>query len=197
MKIEIRREPVATLSAYAEIPIAFEVSEIFDVTTESHGSQFTLAARRVAVPYVKDYDANSGEGPLQWSRRFDLSKWAFFSAFIDDARVGGAAVACETPGLDMLEGRRNLAVLWDIRVAPALRRCGVGAALFETSSTWASAAGCGELKVETQNINVAACRFYARNGCILRAAHRGVYPAFADEIQLLWYKNLTFHSTVT
>jgi hypothetical protein len=44
--------------------------------------------------------------------------------------------------------------------------------------------------VETQNSNAAACRFYARQGCVLLAANRGAYVELPDEIQLLWYKEL-------
>ena len=194
VRIEIRQETIAELAWYASIPIAFDVSEVFEVTTESDASQFALATRRVADGYVKDYDAVGDGGPVQWSRRFDLSKWAFFAAFIDGKRVGGATMAYDTPGLDMLEGRGDLAVLWDIRVAPSSRRHGVGTALFGTAVTWASDAGARQLKVETQNINVAACRFYARNGCILRAVRPGVYPEFPAEIQLLWYKDLPSHT---
>jgi GNAT superfamily N-acetyltransferase len=102
----------------------------------------------------------------------------------------GAAVVRDTPGIDMLEGRRDLAVLWDIRVDAPARGRGVGAALFEAAAAWARASGCRRLKAETQNLNVPACRFYARQGCILGAANRQAYPAFPDEIQLLWYKNL-------
>lgn len=91
----------------------------------------------------------------------------------------------------MLEGRTDLAVLWDIRVVPAARGQGVGSALFRAAESWAAANGCSRLKIETQNINVPACRFYARHGCVLEAAHRGIYPNLPDEIQRLWYKDLT------
>jgi len=47
------------------------------------------------------------------------------------------------------------------------------------------------LKVETQNANVGACRFYARHGFVLRAANRFAYPLFPAEIQLLWYREIT------
>ena len=57
-------------------------------------------------------------------------------------------------------------------------------------ATWASEQGCRELKIETQDVNVVACRFYARLGCVLRAVHRGAYPLFPRELQLLWYKTL-------
>jgi GNAT superfamily N-acetyltransferase len=91
----------------------------------------------------------------------------------------------------MLEGRDDLAVLWDIRVSPEARGRGVGAALFRAAERWAKARGCLHLRVETQNINVAACRFYARQGCVLRAVNRHAYAELPDEIQLLWDKILT------
>ena len=46
------------------------------------------------------------------------------------------------------------------------------------------------IKIETQNTNVRACRFYERQGCQLRAVHHAVYPELPEEIQLLWYKDL-------
>jgi hypothetical protein len=47
-----------------------------------------------------------------------------------------------------------------------------------------------ELKVETQNINLPARRFYQRQGCVLRAVNHGAYREFPEEIQFLWYKEL-------
>ena len=47
------------------------------------------------------------------------------------------------------------------------------------------------MKVETQNVNVPACRFYARQGCVLGAINRFAYPDLPDEVQLLWYKTLS------
>jgi hypothetical protein len=51
------------------------------------------------------------------------------------------------------------------------------------------------LKAETQNTNIPACRFYARQGCELRAIDRFAYseePEVAQEIMLLWQKALSF-----
>jgi GNAT superfamily N-acetyltransferase len=160
-----------------------------DVTTGADGG-FALSARRLENPYVKDYDAIDGEGPLCWRRRFDVSNWTLFTARVSGRPVGGAAVAFNTPGLTMLEGRRDLSVLWDIRVAPDARGNGIGSALFERVEAWAQAHGCRQLKVETQHINVRACGFYARHGCTLRAVHHSAYHELPEEIQLLWYKDL-------
>ena len=91
----------------------------------------------------------------------------------------------------MLDGRDDLAVLWDIRVAPEARRRGVGAALFSRALDWSRARGCSELKIETQNVNVGACRFYERCGCELRAIHQSAYATLPDEMQLLWYRSVS------
>jgi GNAT superfamily N-acetyltransferase len=193
MKIEVGVESINDdeIHAYARIPISFEVTEVFDVAEGEHGSApYTLSPRRLEASYLKDYDALGDEDPTTWATQFDVSKWGMFAARIDGQRVGGAVVACDTPLADMLEGRSDLAVLWDIRVAPSARRRGVGSALFAAAEAWASVRLCRQLKVETQNINVAACRFYARHGCVLRAAHPGVYPQCPDEVRLLWYKDL-------
>jgi GNAT superfamily N-acetyltransferase len=179
-----------SLVEYSRVPIAFEVDEVLDVGPGPDGSGYALSSRALATPYAKDYDAIGRESPLHWAERFDISNWGFFAAFSAGKRVGGAAIARDTPSLDLLEGRSDLAVLWDIRVAPAARRTGVGSVLFGAAAAWASSRGCRELKVETQNINPAACRFYARMGCELRTVRRAAYPEFPDEIQLLWWKQL-------
>jgi GNAT superfamily N-acetyltransferase len=185
---EVRQELSALLADYGRIPIAFEVDEIYEAVCDT-GGRFRLVTNRVADAYLKDYDAVS-DPPADWPLRNDISNWAFFSAVVQGRRVGGATVAWRTPNLEMLDGRADLAVLWDIRVAVSHRRRGIGSALFRAAAAWARERGCCQLKVETQNINAAACRFYARHGCVLLAANRGVYPGLPNEVQLLWYKDL-------
>ena len=191
MTIEVTEEPMTALPEYARVPIVFTVDRVLDVTKRHDGADgFALSERRLEVPYEKDYDAIAGEGPLQWARRFNLSHCAFFMARCATRIVGGATVAFDTPGLTMLEGRRDLAVLWDIRVLPDARRQGVGSGLLDKVEAWAELHGCRQLKIETQNTNVRACRFYERQGYQLRAIHRAAYPELPNDIQLLWYKGL-------
>ena len=170
MRIDVAEEPMTALAEYALLPIAFRVDQVLDVTARAEGG-FALSARRLEVPYVKDYDAVDGEGPSHWSRRFDVSNWTLFTARVAGSRVGGAPLLSTLRGLTMLEGRCDLSVLWDIRVAPNARGQGIGSSLFEKVEAWARANSCRQLKVETQNVNVLACRFYARHGCELRAVH--------------------------
>lgn len=149
----------------------------------------------VARSYVKDYDAYAANHPTDWPGRFDVTRWGFLAAWLGGRRVGGATIAYDAPGLDRLDGRHDLAVLWDLRVAPAEQRRGVGRALFGAAEHWAAARGARQLEVETQNVNAVACRFYARQGCMLGAIHRFAYPELPGEAQLLWYKDLPVHGT--
>lgn len=104
--------------------------------------------------------------------------------------MGGAVVAYNTAGVSMLDGRSDLAVLWDIRVRPEARSSGTGSLLFRAVEAWARDRGCRTLKVETQNTNVPACRFYRRMGCALGAFDRFAYADLPDEVQLMWIKEL-------
>lgn len=196
MKIEIIEELITTLEEYADIPIRFEVSKVFEVADERNScGEFVLKERTLDLRYVKDYDAIEGEHPTQWAERFDISNWGIFAARVDGRCVGGAAVAFNTPGLDMLEGREEVAVLWDIRVSPEVRGQGIGSALFRAAEQWSIARNCEVLIAETQNINVPACRFYARQGCVLTVVRRSAYPSLPDEVQLIWHRSLLHDAT--
>jgi GNAT superfamily N-acetyltransferase len=187
MTIESAGVPSHLLAQYAAIPIAFTVTSRLSAQPATDGS-FVFAEH--AVPHsTKDYDAIS-ERPHDWAVRFDTSKWLMLVTHIEGAVAGGATVAHGGSGLDMLEGRSDLAVLWDIRVAPSFRGRGVGRALFEAVEAAVGARGCIELKVETQNINVSACRFYAALGCHLRTVRTDAYSSCPGEDQFLWYKSL-------
>jgi len=148
MDLVISEDQKTSLAEYATIPIHFQVRSIFDVSAPaSEGGEFLLVERNFDNPYLKDYDAIDGEHPTQWSTRFDLSNWGFLAAHVAGQRVGGAAIAFNTAGLDMLNGRADIAVMWDIRVAPEARGQGVGSALFRAAETWARARDCRELIV--------------------------------------------------
>ena len=183
--IKIIEESLETLSEYEKVPIAFWVRSRFLIDSSDKG---LILVEEPVEPYLKDYDVY--QRPSQWPERFDISHWGIFAAFDGENRIGGAAAAWKTPGLDMLENRDDLVCLWDLRVHPEYRKRGVGQILFEAATNWALDRQCSELKVETQDINVAACRFYERQGCELRVINKDAYPAEMNEIQLLWYRDL-------
>lgn len=193
MTLELREEPAtaAALAGHGTVSIAFEADQVLDLALADGGmGGMVLTARPAAQPYRKDYDAAEGAAPASWASRFDVSNWGVISAWREGARIGGAVLAWRTPALYMLGGRDDVAVLWDLRVAPQQRGSGTGSALFRAAERWAGDRGCGWLKIETQNVNVAACRFYQKMGATLGGIDRFAYPQLPGEVQLLWWKAL-------
>lgn len=189
--VKIIEEPISILPEYGRIPISFEVQSILDIQLIDGGFQgFRFSEKRIEPSWIKDYDAYEDQGPERWARRWDISSWAVISAFMDGNRIGGCVIAFDTPGVDKLEGRNDIAALWDLRVEPKCRRQGLGGHLVEAAIAWARQHRCTMLKIETQNINVPACRLYAKHGFVLGAMNRYAYRELPDESELIWCKEL-------
>jgi len=204
MDLRIEEIGADRLSEYAQIPMKFEVRSIF-VVEEIEGGLGGLRFKeeKLQKPYVKDYDSyediyadeskEGGCGPESWPRHFDISNWYIFMAFDGDEPVGAAAVAFNTDGVHMLEGRDDIAVLWDIRVHPDHSGKGVGTFMFDHAADWARKKECRQLKIETQNVNVPACRFYVKQGAHIGEINRYGYfshPRVWFETMLIWYLDL-------
>ena len=89
--------------------------------------------------------------------------------------------------------RDDLTVLRDIRVLPERRGAGIGKILFTRACEWSAFRGCRQMKIETQNINLAACHFYRKMDCELGTIKRYAYwqnPTIAHEIMLNWHIDL-------
>ena len=183
--ITIKEESMAVLGEYARVSIAFMVESKCVAVPNECAAGWTLTEERVDPPWIKDYDAV--EPPTRWlNQGWDISNWIVISAFSCSERIGGAVIAWKTAGVDFLEGRDDVAVLWDIRVAPAWRRKGIGSVLFRRAIELATIWDCSELKIETQDINAPACRFYAKQGCRLVSVEADAYPDFPKEVRLVW-----------
>jgi GNAT superfamily N-acetyltransferase len=192
MPIGIRQVGVKLLSLYATIPDSFMAESVFRIELIDEGLGGFAFIEEKVTPYQK-YDDDVSQ-VLNWPSRFDVSKWGFFMAFDGDRPVGGAVIAIDTPaGMTTPFERTDVAALWDIRVHPDERRSGIGSKLFEYAVDWARRRGCRQLKIETQSVNVPACRFYAKQGCQLGAIHRYGYAGCSDvahEAMLMWYLEL-------
>lgn len=177
------------LEKYASIPISFWATSVYQIEPLDGGlGGFSMTEQPVVQPWLKDYDAD--ESPMDWSKKFDLKNWGFFVGFDKETAVAGAAVALNTPEVNMLEKRRDLAVLWDIRVHPDWRGMGFGKIIFMHAADWARKQDCAQLKIETQNVNVPACKFYKAMGCELGMIHKYGYaamPAVVTEAMIFWY----------
>ena len=175
MPFRIIQVDSSRLTDFYQISIAFEVRSIYDVF-EKNGS-IELVERILDQPYTKDYDALDSNSFELWSK-MNTSTWGIFLA-IDEKPIGGAIVTMPD------------CALYDLRVASAYRRSGVGQDLFQHALQWAKRQELTQcLSIETQNTNVSACRFYAAMGAQLGDIDRNAYrddEQVKDEIRLNWY----------
>jgi GNAT superfamily N-acetyltransferase len=192
MKVEIRREDYRSLGAYSSVPISFDVREVVDVADLRVGDT-TFSTQPVVAPYRKNYDALSQNDPSSWPRRFDVSGWVVLAAYAGSDRVGGAIVVADAALATRLSDRATLAafaVLWDLRVGPAWRGRGAGKALIAAAEEAARRTGVRWIEVETQDVNVPACRLYATCGYAVSALMPGAYREVPRETKLVWAKSL-------
>lgn len=195
MNLQIRETGCESLPQYAEIPIRFTVESIFEVEPVEGGLHGLRLTEKVVEPYVKDYDIleNGENAPLSWPKCFDMSQWGVFLAYEGNRAVAGAVVAVPTSGLSLLESQKDTAALWDIRVHPEERGRGVGSVLLGHVADWCRGKGFRKLKIETQNVNVPACRLYAKHGAVLAAVDKYGYAGSREvehEVVLFWYLDL-------
>ena len=165
MKISTLPVNIESLTEYSTIPSRFEVKSRLSVEILNDGLDGVALNEEIVSPtYIKDYDAVDCEGPISWVRDFNTANLVMFLACEGNVPIGGATVAFRTPKVFMLAGRDDIAVVWDIRVKPTHHRSKIGSSLFAEAIKWAKEQGCKYLKVETQNVNIPACRFYINQG---------------------------------
>ncbi|MFO7792881.1 MAG: GNAT family N-acetyltransferase [Candidatus Saliniplasma sp.] len=192
MDIRLKEISLEDIDEYVEIPITFEVNRIYDVRLIHQGlGGIKLVEKELDESYMKDYGDDSDIKRLQ--KEFDTTNWGFFTALFENEVVGGVIIAYDTEGVNMLSGRNDIAVVWDIRVHPEFRGKGIGHSLFQKAVEWSKKRDCKLLKVETQNVNVPACNFYVKEGCRLGCVDRYAYMGeenLSHETMLIWYLGL-------
>lgn len=190
--ITYRQVDDSYIEQYGKIPMCFEVESIYAVEMNNRGRGGITFTETAVETYIKDFCTGENESVLRW-RRWDITNWAFFMAFDEDQPIGAATIVSKTPDIYMLSGRDDLAVLWDIRVDDRYKRQGIGKALFDMAVEWSRARGLIQIKIECQNNNVPAVKFYHKQGAVLGSIDKYAYynePDYRDETQLIWYLDL-------
>jgi GNAT superfamily N-acetyltransferase len=195
--ITIKQVDSSYFEQYDKIPMVVHVESEFALVKQYNGLGGILFVERPVKPYVLDFRATEIEEDNPWRKgwkgKWDISNWAFFMAFDGGQPVGAATIATRTEGVNMLCGRDDLAVLWDIRVADGYKRQGAGYALFQAAVKWSSVQGMKQLKIECQTNNVPAVKFYHKQGAVLGSIDEYAYcdnSDFQNNVQLLWYLDL-------
>lgn len=178
---------------YDSIPMRINVTSYYKVEKLNRGLGGFALVETSVKPYVKDFCTGDDESVARWEKRFDISNWAFFMAFDGDCPIGAATVSSRTKEINMLAGRDDLAVLWDIRVHDDYKGQGVGQRLFDMAVSWSREQNLSQMKIECQNNNVPAVKFYHKQGAVLSMIDEYAYynePEYRHETQFIWYLQL-------
>lgn len=178
---------------YDSIPMRINVTSFYKLEKLNRGLGGFILVETPVEPYVKDFCTGKDESITWWEKEFDISNWAFFMAFDGGRPVGAATVVSRTKEIRMLSGRDDLAVLWDIRVDAGYRGQGIGQCLFDMAADWSREQGHIQMKIECQNNNVPAVKFYHKQGAVLSMVDEYAYynePEFRHETQFIWYLDL-------
>lgn len=176
---------------YDRIPMLIHVKSILALEKIENGLGGIILRETPVDEYIKDLGVY--EQAVKYAEEFDITNWGFFMVFDNEVPIGGATVASRTENVNMLDGRDDLAVLWDIRVDDRYKGQGIGTRLLNMAIEWSRSRGFRQMKIECQNNNVQACRFYRKHGAVLGKIDEYAYYNDADvknEVQLVWYLDL-------
>ncbi|NLU26769.1 MAG: GNAT family N-acetyltransferase [Hungateiclostridium thermocellum] len=141
--------------------------------------KWTWTEEFIETPYEKQYPNDE----LDYSEYISNPDKNIFFAYADNQCAGQVRL------------RRNwnkYCCIEDIEVAGKYRRMGLGTKLIDAAVQWAKNGGMPGLMLETQDTNLAACRFYDKYGFILGGVDTMLYRNFpnSDEKALFWYLKL-------
>ena len=188
---EIKEMDKSCFPLYDQVSQNVDVRSEFRVTRIDNGLGGLVFEEVPVTPFVKDL--SKYERAMEYEKMFDVSNWRFFMAFDGEIPVGAMTVAGTTEGMDMLGGRTDACVLWDIRVADDYKHKGIGQKMLDLGIAAARADGYRLMIIECQNNNATACKFYRKQGARLSKIDMNAYdsePDIADEVQFVWHLDL-------
>lgn len=174
MGLEIREVSRDNLADVEKCDGTFTVAEKLLVTADDNDLNYTIVG---VTPYQKKYPAEI----VDYDTYVNARDRVIYLAYLNGVVAGHIRL------------RRNwnqFAYIENLVVDAGHRKQGVGRALIQNAVRWAEGEQLSGVMLETQNNNVAACRFYQRCGFVLggfdRLLYRGQNPE-TDEVALFWY----------
>lgn len=98
------------LKEYSNISIEYKVDSVYNLEWKNNGLGGIMIVEEAIDPYYKNYDSID-DNPSLLLEEFNLENWSVVSAFDGDTRIGGAIIAYNTEGVNMLEGRDDLVII--------------------------------------------------------------------------------------
>ncbi|ANF97479.1 GNAT family N-acetyltransferase [Paenibacillus bovis] len=126
-------------------------------------------------PYPKEYeDENIDDSYINNTHK------AVFFYYSDHHCVGQIRLRVSWNGYAFIE---------DLGICQSWRQKGIGSLLLDQAIEWARQNKLIGLALETQDVNLSACRFYARKGFVIGGIDTMLYSKFstAHEKAIFWY----------
>lgn len=138
--------------------------------------KWTWTEEPFPIPYEKSYP----DEQLDYGQYINSRDQRIFLAYLDNQCVGQ---------IRLKRNWNHYGLIEDLSVARDYRNRGIGKKLMAAAMQWAKAGGMSGLMLETQDINLAACRFYERCGFQLGGVDVMLYGSLVDkkEQALFWY----------
>ncbi|MFP4078286.1 MAG: GNAT family N-acetyltransferase [Candidatus Izemoplasmataceae bacterium] len=161
---------------YASIPMRIEGESVYRLIKPG---PLTFSLKKETTEEF-GYDVNDEE-PGAWKKFISMRNFRMVGIRYDDQVVAAMSLVHDNTTVRMLEGRKDVLLIWDLRVHPDHKRKGYGKALIEYARKEAKSLGVNHLRLETQNTNPNAIEFYLAVGFEL--AHIREHAYSKDSVQ--------------
>ncbi len=191
-EITLRPLELDDIPRLVEIRSGYQSESILAVEPTGAGivKGWRLVERKLAVPFDKGTLYDFGEAEQESIRQRLLRPDETYLRVAEAKGLNGRLV-----GLLEMEIRvwNDTVELVNLRIDQDYRRQGLGWRLWHRGLDFARGAGVRAIMIETQNTNLAACKFYERMGCQLVGLNEAFYAnnGAATEIALFWAYFLT------
>ena len=131
--------------------------------------------------YKRPFPEEVEEVDIDYNGYIDKEDKTVYLAYINNQIVGQ---------LVLRRNWNNYAYIEELKVDSNFRRLGIGKALLATAKAWTIEKDLPGIMLETQNDNVAACKFYEDNGFSIKGFDFNLYKGInkrTNEFALYWY----------
>ncbi|EEL87365.1 N-acetyltransferase [Bacillus cereus] len=183
MSLVIRKLEINDLDHLPEIDDSFTVNARLVLSVSKINNRIEYTVENVPS-YEKSYSENQyddDEEELAYNEYINNSNQVIYIALLHNQIVGV---------IILKKNWNRYAYIEDIKVDKECRELGIGRRLIEQAKKWAKEGNMPGIMLETQNNNVAACKFYEKCGFVIGGLDFLVYKGINeknDEVAIYWY----------
>ncbi|TNP01562.1 streptothricin N-acetyltransferase SatA [Bacillus pacificus] len=180
MDLLIRELDVNDLENLPEIDDSFIVNSRLILSLSKVNKRIEYTVENVSS-YGKSYLHNQYDDEIAYNEYINKPNQVIYIALLHNQIIGV---------LVLKKNWNSFAYIEDIKVDKKYRVLGIGRRLIEQAKQWAKEGNMPGIMLETQNNNVAACKFYEKCGFVIGGFDFLIYTGLhekSDEVAIYWY----------